>query len=428
MATRASGAVIGVITMALRAHGINIGVVGHRAAPAAGRVCTEGQPAGRRVVSVADLHGDFHAMAELLTGLKLVREGVSRDEATWKNAWVGDDALLVQLGDVLGRGADGRMMYRFLWALQDQAAVSGGEVFLLLGNHELLVLRGVMDYVGGIEDKCAYTQEFSQCVKSPDNMWKCQDVKDTDYALGCLKRAWAVGGDMGDKLRKRVAEGKMNMVKKVGDLVFVHAGLVPEVWSRLGGPDAEGLEWLSDAVRKINLATSDSLLVKDDHPQGPAWTRLGEGRFGRDGWWAQRDRYLKEAERQRKRRNEKSHHTEDIPEVKEDDDAPGGRCHAVRQALLKAGGERMVIGHNPRPSGDAEILCGGRLLLTDTFMSIAYTIDFKENDRDQQKARQDSTRRLLALETSDAPGADITQVYAGREGDERCRPVAPVAD
>merc|ERR1719396_101520 len=57
----------------------------------------------------------------------------------------------------------------------------------------------------------------------------------------------------------------------------------------------------------------------------------------------------KEAERQRKRRNEKSHHTEDIPEVKEDDDAPGGRCHAVRQALLKAGGERMGIGHNPRP-------------------------------------------------------------------------------
>mmetsp|Transcript_69127 Transcript_69127/g.211983 ORF Transcript_69127/g.211983 Transcript_69127/m.211983 type:complete len:97 (+) Transcript_69127:3-293(+) len=96
----------------------------------------------------------------------------------------------------------------------------------------------------------------------------------------------------------------------------------------------------------------------------------------------------------------------------------------------------MVIGHNPQPSGDVQTLCGGRLLLTDTSMSVAYTIDIpwikkkKETNPEKawEKARLESTRRLVALETSDVSGAEIMEVYPGREGRSRCRPVAPVWD
>jgi len=375
------------------------GVEAREEDPVSGHVCTKSQSPGRRVVSVADLHGDFDAMVSLLQTLNIVGMHAGRQKASWKGAWVGGNAVLVQLGDIVDRGADGRIMYRFLWALQDQAGGAGGRVVLLVGNHELFLLRGLTMDRGGDADACMYTRAYKRCLKRPGDHYQCKGVPDTkDSAEGCLKRAWAVGGDMGGQLRRRVAEGKMNMVLKLGDLVFVHAGLVPELWKLLGHSHAVGLEWLSDLVNKTDFALDSGVLAMDDHPHGPAWTRMG---MGHSAWESQRERVM---ERYPWTAAEK----ENIPVVQ-------GRCSAVQQALLKAQGTRMIIGHNPNYEGDAVIKCGGRLLLTDTYMSIGYT-----------KHRTVSTRNLLALETADAPGAEIMQVYAGRTGGDRCRPVGPI--
>jgi len=56
----------------------------------------------------------------------------------------------------VNRGAEGAMMYALLWALQDLAPKAGGEVVLLVGNHELMLLNGDLRFATPRET-CFYT-------------------------------------------------------------------------------------------------------------------------------------------------------------------------------------------------------------------------------------------------------------------------------
>ena len=42
-------------------------------------------------------------------------------------------------------------LLRWLWALQSEAAAAGGELLLLMGNHELLNMQGATHYVDAAE-------------------------------------------------------------------------------------------------------------------------------------------------------------------------------------------------------------------------------------------------------------------------------------
>mmetsp|Transcript_27338 Transcript_27338/g.55037 ORF Transcript_27338/g.55037 Transcript_27338/m.55037 type:complete len:404 (-) Transcript_27338:166-1377(-) len=88
--------------------------------------------------AVGDLHGDpIHA----LHALKLC--GAVNDE--WQ--WTGGKLTVVQVGDVLDRGNASLPLLRQLWSVQKQATVAGGELLLLVGNHELLNMQGATRYV-----------------------------------------------------------------------------------------------------------------------------------------------------------------------------------------------------------------------------------------------------------------------------------------
>jgi len=83
-----------------------------------------------RVVAVGDLHGAHDAFVSILLETGLV------DAET---DWSGGDACLVQLGDVIDRGAGSRRILDLLMALERQAP---GRVVPLLGNHEVMNLIG----------------------------------------------------------------------------------------------------------------------------------------------------------------------------------------------------------------------------------------------------------------------------------------------
>ncbi|KAG5472930.1 hypothetical protein LSCM4_02256 [Leishmania orientalis] len=87
----------------------------------------------RRLVAVGDLHGDFEQSVSVLRLTRLIDSG---------NHWIGEDALLIQLGDILDVGPDDILIVRLLMGLQQEAHANGGDVIELLGNHELRNFRG----------------------------------------------------------------------------------------------------------------------------------------------------------------------------------------------------------------------------------------------------------------------------------------------
>jgi hypothetical protein len=91
-----------------------------------------------RVVAFADVHG---AYTELLG---LLRETGILDA---EDHWAAGKTHLVSLGDLLDRGADSRKVMDLLMRLQGEAQAQGGQLHVLLGNHEAMNILGDLRYV-----------------------------------------------------------------------------------------------------------------------------------------------------------------------------------------------------------------------------------------------------------------------------------------
>src|SRR5262245_16185550 len=85
------------------------------------------------IVAIGDIHGDLDAFTRSLRAAGLTDAG---------GRWVGGSAVLVQTGDFLDRGPDVRAVMDRLMSLEAEAAVAGGRVIALLGNHEVMNLVG----------------------------------------------------------------------------------------------------------------------------------------------------------------------------------------------------------------------------------------------------------------------------------------------
>ena len=91
-----------------------------------------------RVVAFADVHGAYTELHQLLrdTGILDARE-----------RWAAGHTHVVSLGDLLDRGADSRKVLDLLMRLQSEAQAAGGQLHVLLGNHEAMNVLGDLRYV-----------------------------------------------------------------------------------------------------------------------------------------------------------------------------------------------------------------------------------------------------------------------------------------
>jgi hypothetical protein len=91
-----------------------------------------------RVVAFADVHGAYPELLGLLrdTGILDAQEH-----------WAAGKTHLVSLGDLLDRGADSRKVMDLLMRLQGEAQAQGGQLDVLLGNHEAMNILGDLRYV-----------------------------------------------------------------------------------------------------------------------------------------------------------------------------------------------------------------------------------------------------------------------------------------
>ena len=113
-----------------------------------------------RVVAIADIHGAYEPMVKVLRAAAVIDENL---------AWSGDKSHLVIVGDIVDRGPDSRQAMDLLMQLEQQAVIAGGQVHVLIGNHEAMNLMGDLRYVS-LPEYEAFAEEETKIVAKTANM------------------------------------------------------------------------------------------------------------------------------------------------------------------------------------------------------------------------------------------------------------------
>jgi hypothetical protein len=186
---------------------------------------------GQRLVCIGDVHGDLAALETFLETSEVY------DSSTGQ--WCGGNTILVQCGDVLDRGIEELACYQLLAKLSHQAVAAGGQVVLLVGNHEVLNAMGLFQYAYTDMEHEQFIGTAVDATIGAHNHWRVQYV-------GNQPSRWASyepGGLLAHSLMRN-----MKVAIRVGKTVIVHAGMKPHHLKNFGG--IEGMntafkEWIS---------------------------------------------------------------------------------------------------------------------------------------------------------------------------------------
>jgi hypothetical protein len=188
-----------------------------------------------RVVAIGDIHGEYEGLTTILREAKLIDEN---------NQWIGGKDILVQTGDYVDRGPGVRKVMDLLMDLEKQAPVHGGQVIVLMGNHESMSLladyRDVTDEIFASfateESDELREKAYKSWVKWMKNLARTRgqvpprlgkDKKEAwmaEHPAGYVEYQRAMGPDgmYGQWIAARP------VMVRVGDTLFMHAGLSPE--------------------------------------------------------------------------------------------------------------------------------------------------------------------------------------------------------
>jgi hypothetical protein len=189
--------------------------------------------------AIGDVHGDFDDFVLILRHLGLIDS---------QQHWTGGASTLVQVGDLLDRGAKEHDVLDFLIALEPEAQKAGGAVVVLLGNHEMMNILGDLRYVTAAEyatfadgnsenrRRAAYKQYAAwyknhekMLAELPAGMMPAPNEAEwlARHPSGFIeqRQALAHDGRYGSWIRKHAA------VTKIGDTIFLHGGIHPRLSS-----------------------------------------------------------------------------------------------------------------------------------------------------------------------------------------------------
>ena len=147
-----------------------------------------------KIFTVSDIHGEYDHLVDILTNGGVIDR---------EHRWIWGDGHLVIVGDVFDRGSEVTECLWLIYRLESEARENGGAVHYILGNHELMVLRGDKRYV--------HDRYLKGIVKK--TRIKYEDLYGPDTELGRWVRS-------------------KHTVIKINDIVFVHGGLSPFVIDR----------------------------------------------------------------------------------------------------------------------------------------------------------------------------------------------------
>ena len=143
-----------------------------------------------QIAAFSDSHGQYDLLIKLLEN-----NGIIDHERNW----LFGNGHLVITGDVFDRGSKVTEILWFLFELERQALRAGGNLHLLLGNHEAMILNGDLRYLNEKYEEVASILGVSY-----------ESLYSKDSILG----AW---------LRSK------NVLVKVNDYLFAHGGIHPDL-------------------------------------------------------------------------------------------------------------------------------------------------------------------------------------------------------
>jgi hypothetical protein len=227
----------------------------------------------QRIIAVGDLHGDFRAWMDIATAAGIVNP---------EGHWSGGATILVQAGDITDRGPDSLKIVRSLQQLQAEAPQTGGQVIVILGNHEAMNLLGDNryttpgEYAAFVDDRSVARRErlymaVRKQLEAAEPKALPSRVREEWLArtpLGWIEHrtAWSPTGELGRWATRNPA------IAKVGNTLFVHGGI--------------SAEYAKLSIDAVNRRVAAAMAAADDGPRsvltdplGPLWYR---GLTGRD--------------------------------------------------------------------------------------------------------------------------------------------------
>lgn len=188
-------------------------------------------PSVEKVYAIGDIHGDFNALILCLKKANLIDTNFH---------WCGGKAHVVQVGDILDRkirdveytDEDSEFkIISLICNLQLESYVAGGGFHPVIGNHEIMNILGIFDYV------------------SPLGM---KHFKDRNGRLEYFK--------IGGIFCKYLACG-WNPIVKIGDFIFCHGGINTTIADKY-------------SIKEINYIMRDTLYGNTNHIQQKYFEQL----------------------------------------------------------------------------------------------------------------------------------------------------------
>ncbi|UCF20107.1 MAG: metallophosphoesterase [Gemmatimonadota bacterium] len=198
-----------------------------------------------RIFAVSDIHGEFEALTDLLQRAGIIDAGLH---------WSWGDGHLVILGDVFDRGDKVTECLWLIYRLEQEAQRAGGRVHFVLGNHEVIVMRGDLRYVSA---------------KYLDGIVRRSRIKYEDL--------YGPAMELGRWLRTKHVAVILN------GILFVHGGFPPAALERgLGLDEVNAAARKNIDIKSYELAFSDTAKFLYGSG-GPLWYRgyheAQEGRY-----------------------------------------------------------------------------------------------------------------------------------------------------
>ena len=191
-----------------------------------------------RIVAIGDVHGDYDSYLTTLREAGVVNR---------RGKWVAGNTHLVQVGDIPDRGPDTLKIIGHLQKLEKQAKKAGGQLHLLIGNHEYMNIIGDLRYVHPGEYEAFKTrhskqlrdnfygyvvegieQQRSKVADADRDTGELSEVNDafteqwySEHPLGFVEHrmAWQKDGELFNWVTGH------NAVIRINRTLFVHGGL-----------------------------------------------------------------------------------------------------------------------------------------------------------------------------------------------------------